>query len=498
MSAIKIEKRFELKILDTTLRDGEQTPGVSLTSEAKLAIARKLDEFGVDIIEAGSAITSPGEQAAIKAIANAGLSAEICSFTRIVESDIDVALSCEVDSIHLVVPTSDLHIEQKLKKTREQVLEMVGKCVDYAKAHGLIVELSAEDGSRTGLDFLKTVLKTGTDHKIDRACVCDTVGIMTPEKIFDMYSELSKYLKVPLAVHCHDDFGLAAANSLSAIRAGASEVHCTVNGLGERAGNAALEEVVMGLLVLYGKKLRLRTDKLYELSQIVQRLSGINVAATKSIVGGNAFTHKSGIHVDGILKNPETYEPLLPSMVGRSRVIAFGKHAGAHGVESKLKEFGFEVDAPTLREIVQRIKEIGDRGKTVTDADLMAITETLLCRSKQKIFEVTDVVVTSGKKITPTATIHLKVGDKSIVETAAGNGPVDAAINAISKVMKGAGDFTLEEYHVDAITGGTDALVDVVVKVRKGDRAVTARGAGTDIILASVDAMAEAINRLMV
>ncbi len=487
-----------MKILDTTLRDGEQTPGVSLTPEAKLAIARKLDEFGVDIIEAGSAVTSPGEQAAIKAIANAGLSAEICSFTRIVESDIDVALACEVDSIHLVVPTSDLHIEQKLKKSREQVLEMVGKSVDYAKAHGLLVELSAEDGSRTGIDFLRTVFKKGLEHRIDRACVCDTVGIMAPEKIFDLYSELSKSIKVPLAVHCHDDLGLAVANSLSAIRAGASEVHCTVNGLGERAGNAALEEVVMGLSLLYGKKLKVKKERIYELSQLVQRLTGINISPNKSIVGGNAFTHKSGIHVDGILKNPETYEPLQPSMVGRRRVFALGKHAGAHGVESKLKEFGFDVDSQTLREIVQRVKEMGDRGKTVTDADLMAITETLLGRSKQKIFEVTDVVVTSGKKITPTATIHLKTGDRELVETAAGNGPVDAAINAISKVMKGAGDFALEEYHVDAITGGTDALVDVVVKVRKGDRAVTARGAGTDIILASVDAMVEAINRLMI
>lgn len=487
-----------LKILDTTLRDGEQTPGVSLTPEAKIAIARKLDEFGVDIIEAGSAVTSPGEQAAIKAIAAADLSAEICSFTRIVESDIDAALSCGVGSIHLVVPTSDLHIEQKLKRTREQVLGMVGKSVDYAKAHGLLVELSAEDGSRTSLDFLKTVFKKGMEHKIDRACVCDTVGILTPEKTFDLYSELLESITVPLSVHCHDDLGLAVANSLSAIRAGASEVHCTVNGLGERAGNAALEEVVMALSILYGKKLRVKTEGIYELSQLVQRLSGINVAPTKSIVGGNAFTHKSGIHVDGILKNPETYEPLQPGMVGRRRVISLGKHAGTHGVESKLKEFGFDVDAQSLKEIVQRVKEMGDRGKTVTDADLMTITETMLGRSRKKVFEVTDVVVTSGKRIVPSATVHLRIGEREVVETATGDGPVDAAINAISKIIKGAGDFTLEEYHVDAITGGTDALVDVVVKVRKDDRTVTARGAGTDIIMASVDAMVEAINRLMI
>jgi D-citramalate synthase len=459
-------------------------------------IAQKIDSLGVDIIEAGSAITSDGERASIKEITKAGLNAEICSYCRIKKEDIDAALSCDVASIHLVVPVSDLHIQQKLKKDRESVREMAVEMTEYAKSHGLIVELSGEDASRADLEYLKSVYNAGIDAGADRLCFCDTVGILLPEKTYEIFGDLSQ-LRAPISIHCHNDFGMATANTVSALRAGASEAHVTINGIGERAGNTSLEEVVMVLYSLYKYNTKIDIKGLYTTSRLVSRLSGIPVAPNKSIVGGNAFTHEAGIHVHGLLANTATYEPITPELVGRERKIVLGKHAGRSSVVLALKELGLSANDKQIDDIVIRMKELGDKGKRVTDADLQTIAETVLGIYQEAKIKLEELTVVAGKTVMPTASIRLKVNGNNVVEAGVGTGPVDAAINALKKALSGVADIHLDEYHVDAITGGTDALVEVWVKLSKGGKTITARGARTDIIMASVEAVLEGINRLI-
>ena len=307
------------------MRDGEQTPGVALTRDKKLLIARALDEMGVSIIEAGSAITSEGERNSIKAVTNAGLNAEICSYCRIVKSDVDRALECDVDSIHLVAPVSDLHIKTKIKKDRDAVRQIAAEVTEYAKDHGLIVELSGEDASRADPDFLKAVYADGVDAGADRLCFCDTVGLLVPERTTEIFRDLSSSLKAPISVHCHNDFGLATANTIAALAAGAKQAHVTVNGLGERAGNASLEEVIMSLEWLYKYDTGIKHEMIYRTSRLVSRLTGIPVSPNKALVGGNAFTHEAGIHVHGLLADKATYEPMSPEYIGRQRQIVHTK-----------------------------------------------------------------------------------------------------------------------------------------------------------------------------
>ncbi|MEM3400271.1 MAG: 2-isopropylmalate synthase [Candidatus Micrarchaeia archaeon] len=484
-----------VRILDTTLRDGEQTPGMSLTPEKKVVIAKKLDELGVDIIEAGSAIASAGERDAIKKIANLGLNADVASFCRILRGDIDAALSCDVDMICLVVSTSDLHIERKLRKTREQVVEMTIDSLNYAKEHGLKVEVLAEDGSRTDKEFLRDIFLKCEQNKADAVCVCDTVGVMTPERTEELYKFLLEKIKLPLAVHCHNDLGLAVANSLAAFRAGASEIHCTVNGYGERTGNAALEEVVVGLEYFYGVK-TVKTKMLAEVSELLELLTGVKVAPNKPVVGKNAFAHESGIHVDGILKDACTYEPITPEMVGQKRRFVLGKHSGRKSIEMKLNEMGIKVSEEQLRWIVDKVKEVGDTGKEVTDADFTLIVFTALGIEDKPKVKLKELVTVTGTTITPTASVRLEIDGKTVVSAGTGNGPVDAAINAIENALGGTG-VELIGYHVDAITGGTDALVDVKIQLRKDGREISAAGAGTDIVRASVEAMLRGLNLLL-
>ncbi len=486
-----------IHFLDTTLRDGEQTPGVSLTPEKKLRIAQRLDELGVDIIEAGFAAASLGEQEAIRLIARQGLRSEVCSFTRGVKSDIDEALKSEVRSIHLVIPTSQLHIRRKLRKTYQNILEMTEDCVSYAKEHGLIVELSAEDATRSDLSFLKQMLSTGISAGADRICPCDTVGVLTPERSGKLFSELRADFKVPISVHCHDDFGMAVANSIAGLEAGASEVHVTVNGIGERAGNAALEEVAVALKALLKIETNIKTKLLYDTSRLVSRLTGMPLAANKAVVGDHAFTHESGMHTHGVLAHPLTYEPIPPEMVGARRRLAAGKHAGSHGIAASLRSMGMHPSPEELKEIIRRVKTLGDRGKIVTDADLQVIAEAVMGLPGSRTIQLSELTVVTGDKVTPTASVKLVLNGKSLTEAAVGIGPVDAAINAIRKAVSAVEPIQLEQYHVKAITGGTDALVEVIVRLRKGDRIATALGARGDIVMASVEAMISGMNVLM-
>jgi D-citramalate synthase len=486
-----------IRFLDTTLRDGEQTPGVALSSADKVAIATKLDELGVDVIEAGSAITSEGERQSIRAVAAEGLNAEICSYCRIMKPDVDYALDCDVDSIHLVAPVSDLHINVKLRKDRETVRQMALDVTEYAKDHGLIVELSGEDASRADMEFLKSLYIDGVEAGADRLCFCDTVGLLVPEKTDEMFRDITSAVNAPVSIHCHNDFGLATANTIAALKAGAQQAHVTVNGIGERAGNTSLEEVAMIIEWLYKQKTGIKTEEIFKTSRLVSRLTGIPVAPNKSLVGGNAFTHEAGIHVHGLLANTETYEPINPKVIGRERKIVLGKHAGKSSVTLAVKEMGFKVDDSQLNEILERVKELGDLGKKVTDADLETITNAVLNIQKEAKVILEEYTVVSGNKVTSTASVKLNVNGVSIVEASIGDGPVDATLASIKKGVSSLADIQLEEYHVDAITGGTDALVEVLVKLSKDGKMVTSRGARTDIVLASVEAILNGINRLI-
>ena len=487
---------MKIKVLDTTLRDGEQTPGVSLTSMEKLRIASKLDEMGLDYIEAGSAITSEGERNSIKEITSQGLNAEILSFSRPLTKDIDYCLECDVDEVNLVVPTSDLHIFDKLKMTKDELIEMSNSAVDYCKDHGLTVELSAEDASRSDVNFLKSVFLNVLDHGVDRVCVCDTVGILTPDTSFELFNNL-RDINAPISVHCHNDFGLAVANTLSAIKGGACEIHTTVNGIGERAGNTSFEECVVSIdRLLPDFSTNIKIHEIYDVSKLVARLTGVYIQPNKAIVGENAFAHESGIHSDGIIKNSATYEPMTPELVGRRRKFIIGKHMGTHGLDSRLKELGLNVDKVQLQQICDNIKELADKGKTVTDVDLQAIADNVLEINHEDRIKLEDVTVVSGKKILPTASVKLIIDGEEILNAGVGIGPVDAAINAINS-LEIFQDIDFIEYHVDAITGGTDALIDVIVKLQKGDRILSARSTEPDIIDASVKAYISGVNRLL-
>ena len=480
------------------MRDGEQTPGVALTREKKLLIARALDDMGISVIEAGSAITSTGERESIKAVANEGLNAEICSYCRIVKMDVDYALECNVDSIHLVVPVSDLHIRTKIKKDRDAVRQIAVEVTEYAKDHGLVVELSGEDASRADLEFLKALYEDGIDAGAERLCFCDTVGLLVPERTTEIFQDFSSSLKVPLSIHCHNDFGLATANTVAALAAGAKQAHVTVNGLGERAGNASMEEVVMSLEWLYKYNTGIKHEMIYRTSRLVSRLTGVPVSPNKALVGGNAFTHEAGIHVHGLIADKSTYEPMNPEYIGRQRQIVLGKHAGRSSITLALKEMGLEADEVQTEEIFNRVKQLGDQGKHITDADLQTIAEIVLDIYREPLIKLEEFTIVSGNKVTPTASIKLRVNNKIIVEAGIGNGPVDAVINSIRKAVSScAEDIILEEYHVDSITGGTDALVEVRVKLSKNGKMITASGARTDIIMASVEAVMNGMNRLI-
>lgn len=488
---------MQVKILDTTLRDGEQTPGVSLSVEQKIMVAEALDNLGVDIIEAGTAIASEGDFQAIKEISQGGLRAEICSFARIKKEDIDASADAGADSIFMVAPSSDIHINAKFPgKSKEFVIEKSIEAVEYAKERGLIVEFGAEDASRADLDFVIELFKKAEEANADRVTFADTVGVLSPERMEEIVKKIKAEVKLPLAIHCHDDFGLATANTIFGVKAGADEFHGTINGLGERAGNAAIEEVVIALEYLYGIKTNIKKDRIYNTSKLVERLSRVVVPPNKPVVGENAFTHESGIHTSALFRDATAYEPISPEVVGRRRVIVLGKHAGRASVEAIMNELGYKATPEQMKEILVRIKEIGDKGKRVTDADVRTIIETVLQIKREKKVKLEDLAIFSGKNVTPMASVKLKINGQERVEAAVGLGPVDAAINAIRKAIKEFADIKLVSYRVDAITGGTDALVDVVVQLKKDNKVVTARGARTDIIMASVEAFIEGLNML--
>ena len=367
---------MQIRIFDTTLRDGEQSPGVALRPENKLEIARRLDMLRVDVIEAGFAITSPGEREGMRLVANAGLKAEVCGLARAENSDIDAVMETGVRYAHIFLATSDIHLKDKLRMTQGEALQKAEGAVKYAKSIGMKVEFSAEDATRTGIGFLKEVYKAVARAGADRIDIPDTVGCMSPKRMAWMTKEVMSVVDLPVSVHCHNDLGLAVANSLSAIEAGAQCVHVTVNGVGERAGNAALEEVVAILNNLkldgeYGTCVDLK--HVYDASQLVSRLFGMTVQPNKAIVGANAFSHESGIHTHGVINNPMTYESMDPRSFGRETVIVNGKHAGIHGIKATLERYGVKLQKEELIRVLERVKDAGDDGRSVCDEELLAM-----------------------------------------------------------------------------------------------------------------------------
>jgi len=490
----------KVRIFDTTLRDGEQTPGVALGTADKVAIAQVLDDLGVDSIEAGFPANSPGEFEAVKAIANAGLRAKICTLNRTVQADIDTSIKADVDEIHIFIATSDIHLQHKLKMSREQVVEKAVWAIDYAKGHGLTVEFSSEDATRTDLDFLKHVHAKVQEAKVDRIDVADTVGTISPPAMRYLIGQLKEVTRVPIAVHCHNDFGLATANSLAAVEAGADQVHVTVNGIGERAGNASLEEVVMGLRAFFGIETNVDTTKLTRVSKLVSRLTGVAVQPNKAIVGENAFAHESGIHVHGILGDRSTYEAMVPDLVGKERRIVVGKHSGVHSVENRLQDYGLSLTKEQLASVTARVKRLAEDGKQVDDAELLALAYDVQGKAVDAARAITleEFTAITGFNFTPTATIALLVNGERRRSSETGVGPIDAALKAMRSAVSSA--ITLEEFRLEAITGGSDSLCQVTIRLAEKEPvpvSALGRAVGADIVTTSVDAAMESLNRLL-
>jgi 2-isopropylmalate synthase len=490
------EKVDNISPFDTTLRDGEQTPGIAMIIDDKVRIAQALDELGVGVIEVGFAASGEEEKETIKRVARLGTTSRICSLARCSQKDVDSVIACGTDYAHLFIATSDLHLRYKLNMTREQVLSKATECVEYAKSHGLTVQFSCEDATRTGLDFLKEMHIAVQDAGADVINIPDTVGVITPSAMTYLISELGKVTKVPMAVHCHNDLGLAVANSLAAVAAGAKQVHVCVNGLGERSGNAALEEVAMNLFASYGIE-TVDLSKITAVSKMVSKITGYAIPNNKPIVGRNAFAHESGIHVHGVLNNSSTYEAFLPELVGMDRHIDLGKHSGMHSVRDRLNSLKVKFPDELMPELLANVKTIAIGGKEVDDVELIAVAEHIMWRGKQeKIATLKELAVFTGKGVTPTATVTVEIDGNKNTVSKTGTGPVDAALKAIRGAVNG--NISLEEYRLNAMTGGSDSLceVTVIVKDVHNDGHISVgKAVGLDIVETSVEGMMEAINR---
>jgi len=421
------------------------------------------------------------------------LDATVTSFARGVRGDVDLALDCDVDGVNLVVPASDRHVERKVGTSHEDVLTKTAELVEYARDHGLWVEVIGEDGSRADLEFLESLAETAHDAGADRYCFADTVGHASPERTYEAVARVVDL--GPTSTHTHDDLGLAMTNVYASLAAGADLVHATVNGVGERAGNVALEEVAIALHHCYGEE-TVDLSELYDLASLVSQATGVPLPPNKAVVGENAFTHESGIHTDGTLKDDRMYEPYAPETVGRERRLVLGKHAGRAGVRAALDEHGVDVSDAELADVVERVKSLGDRDKRVTDADLLAIAEDVQGRERERRVELVGLTAASGGG-TPTASVRLEVDGEERVASGTGSGPVDAAVEAVRSALGSKADAQLESYHVDAITGGTDAVVTVEVEMSRRDRTVTVAASDADITRASVVAMVDALDRLL-
>lgn len=498
---------MKIFILDTTLRDGEQTPGVNLNIKEKLEIARQLERLGVDGIEAGFPVASKGDFEAVKEIAKSVREPVIAGLARTTKGDIDIAWEAVKYAarprIHTFIATSDIHMQHKLKMEPEDVVKRAVEMVTYAKSLCPQVEFSPEDGTRTRPEFLYKVLTAVIAAGADIINIPDTVGYTVPkafgELIRGIKANVPNIKDVVLSVHCHNDLGLAVANSLSAVENGAIQVECTINGLGERAGNAALEEIVMAIKTrkdYFGFNTGILTEQIHRTSTLVSNLTGVQIQPNKAITGANAFSHESGIHQHGMLSNRETYEIMTPESIGlKHSQLVLGKHSGRHAFEEKLKDLGHVgLSQEMINDAFAKFKDLADKKKYVMDNDIDALISEKEVEFSQ-VFELEYYQVSSGNNLTATSTVRLKRQEETIEEAACGDGPVDATFNAIDRAI--GMDVTLKEYFLKAVTSGKDALGEATARVAKNGKIYTGRGISTDIIEASAKAYISAINKMM-
>ncbi len=492
-------------IFDTTLRDGEQSPGASMNAAEKMRLAVQLEKLGVDILEAGFPAASKGDLDAVSQIAQKLEKIEIAALARTSKEDIDCAWEAighaAKPRIHTFIATSDIHMDYKLKMTRDEVVKTAVESVKYAKSFTDNVEFSAEDGSRSDRDFLCKVFEAAIEAGATTVNLPDTVGYAIPEE----FSELVKYVlshtpnihKAILSVHCHNDLGLATANTLAAVNSGARQAEVTINGIGERAGNTSLEEVIMALHTrpnFLPLSTEIKTNLIYPTSRLVSMITGIIVQPNKAIVGANAFAHEAGIHQDGVLKNPMTYEIMKPETIGLNKnTLVLGKHSGRHALRSRLKELGYDLSDEELKLVFNKFKELADKKKHVVDEDLEVIVTEGILRTKD-IFRLEYLNVTSGTTVLPMASVKLEINGRSVQGADYGNGPIDSAFNAIAKLTDTESE--LLRFSVSALTGGTDAQGEVTVRLRENGLVALGKGADPDIIIASAKAYVNGLNRL--
>ncbi|HON58687.1 MAG TPA: 2-isopropylmalate synthase [Smithella sp.] len=492
-------------IFDTTLRDGEQSPGYSMNTEEKLLMARQLEKLGVDIIEAGFPIASEGDFEAVKLIAKEIKKSQVAGLARANKTDIDRAWQAikgaAFPRIHTFISSSDIHLKYQLRKTREQVLKEAVAAVKLAKSYTENVEFSPMDATRSDKDYLVEMVSAVIDAGATTVNIPDTVGYAIPEEFGKLIAYLFENVKnigeTIISVHCHNDLGLAVANSLAAIRNGARQVECTVNGIGERAGNTAMEEIVMALQTrkdLFGLYTKINTEQIYKTSRLLTQITGIPVQPNKAIVGANAFAHESGIHQDGLIKEKITYEIMTPQSVGISDThIVLGKHSGRNAIAHHLKKMGYNLTEEQITKIAARVKELADIKKDIYDEDLEVILAEEIYRGEDK-YTLVYLNVVSGNVAIPTATMEIQIGQETVRAAGFGNGPVDATFAAIRNITKT--NYPLMKYVVNAITGGSDAQGEVTVQLKYNDHAVVGRGAHPDVIVASAKAYINALNRL--
>lgn len=500
-------KNDKVIIFDTTLRDGEQTPGASLSANEKLKIAFQLEKLGVDVIEAGFPLTSQGDLEAVGMVAEHVKQSIICGLARATKKDIDAAAlalkKARRARVHVFLATSAIHRKYKLRKAKDEILAAAVSAVKYAKRKFSDIEFSPEDASRTELDFLARVTSAVIKAGATTVNIPDTVGYSVPEEFGNVITYLKEKVpnidKAVISVHCHNDLGLAVSNSLAAVSRGARQVECTINGLGERAGNASLEEIVMALKTrkdIFGTlKTNIKTKQLYKTSRLVSRLSGILVQPNKAIIGANAFSHEAGIHQDGILKRRDTYEIIRPEDVGfKGTKLVLGKLSGRHAFSERLKKLGYFLEKEELDQAFGRFKTLADKKSKIYDEDLAAIVEDELATVREE-YKLIDFEVISGNKISPLASVKLTKEKKTVAATASGDGPVDACFKTIDKAIGLKGK--LIDYKVSAVTSGKDALGEASVKVKFGKDIAIGRASSTDVIEASVLAYVNAVNRFV-
>lgn len=494
-------------IFDTTLRDGEQAPGASLTSSQKLEIAYQLEKLGVDIIEAGFPIASPDDFAAVNEISKKIKKSGVCGLARCLKQDIEAAAKAVKPAlhprVHLFLATSKIHLQYKFRKAEEEIIAIARNAVKMCRNLCDDIEFSPEDATRSERDFLYRVIETAINEGASTINIPDTVGYSYPQEIYSLISDINNHVpnidEATIAIHCHDDLGMATANSLSAVLAGARQVHCTINGLGERAGNASLEEVVMAIKTrkdaFSGLYTQINSKEIFRTSRLVSNLTDFVVPPNKAVVGRNAFRHESGIHQDAFLKNKKTYEIMDPKDVGVAQsVLVLGKHSGRHAFGDRLKTMGFHLDEKKLNQAFARFKEVADRKKYIYDDDLRAIVEDEI-RVAKPLWQFVDFAVSSGSGCKPLARVTLKKKGKNFVAQSSGDGPVDACFKAIDKITKLTAK--LEDFRLEAVTSGKDALGHASLRLKAKDKISNGHGSSTDIIEAAVRAYLDAVNKII-